>query len=140
VLYLLLFALVFFLKRNSNEKIRELSESVKEDLVRMKDEMKKSADALSLKMHENSANLAAKLELSEEKQQSTILEIKEAVDKMAKELAVQKTKVDEQIKEFISKTNTEKSEHKSLHDKIESEVKGLRTLHVKDVEEIKSKL
>jgi hypothetical protein len=147
VLFLLLFALVFLLKRNSNEKIRELSEenmrlgeSVKQDFIEMKKEQKKSADALSMTLHENSANLAAKIEQSEEKQRTFTNELKEVVDKIVKEQTIQKSRIDEQLKEFLSKANAEKTEHKSLHEKIESEVKGLRTLHIKDVEEIKAKL
>lgn len=147
VLFLLLFALVFFMKRNSNEKIRELSEenmrlgeSVKHDFVEMKKEQKKSAEALSLTLHENSANFTAKIEQSEEKQKSFATELEDVVDKVVKEQAIQKSRVDEQIKEFLSKANAEKTEHKSFHEKIESEVKGLRSLHIKDVEEIKAKL
>ncbi|HZX61739.1 MAG TPA: hypothetical protein VFE66_00920 [Bacteroidales bacterium] len=147
VLFLLLFALVFFLKRNSNEKVRELSEenmrlgeSVKQESVLMKEELKKSADSLSLTLHEYSANFSAKIEQSEEKQRAFATELEEVVDKVVKEQALQKSRVDEQFKELLSKVNTEKTEHKSLHEKIESEVKGLRSLHVKDVEEIKAKL
>ncbi len=147
VLFLLLFALVFFLKSNSNQKIRELSEenmrlgeSVKQDFVEMKEEQKKSTEALSLTLHENSANFAARIEQSEEKQKSFATELEEVVDKVVKEQALQKSKVDEQIKELLSKANAEKTEHKSFHEKIESEVKGLRSLHLKDIEEIKAKL
>jgi len=147
ILFLLLLALVFFLKSKSDEKIRELSEenmrlgeSVKQDFVEMKKEQKKSAEALSLTLHENSANFAAKIEQSEEKQRTFATELEEVVDKVVKEQALQKSRVDEQFKELLSKVNTEKTEHKSLHEKIESEVKGLRSLHVKDVEEIKAKL
>jgi hypothetical protein len=146
VLFLLLFALVFFLKRNSNEKIRELSEenirlgeTVKQDFIEMKKEQKKFADALSLKLHENSANLAARFEQQEEKQKVFASELKEVVDKVVKEQVIQKSKIDEQLKEVLSKANEEKTEHKSLHEKIDSEVKGLRSLHIKDMEEIKTK-
>jgi uncharacterized coiled-coil protein SlyX len=147
ILLLLFLALIFFLKTKSDEKIRELSEgnmrlgeSVKEEFAAMKEEQKKSAHTLSLTMHENSANLAARLEQSEEKQQTYIIELKEVVDKVVKDQSTQKSRVDEQLKEFLSKATAERTEHKSLHDKIESEVKGLRSLHVKDVEEIKAKL
>jgi hypothetical protein len=147
ILFLLLLALVFFLKSKSDEKIRELSEenirlgeTVKQEVVLMKEELRKAADSLSMNLKEHSANFAAKIEQSEVKQRTLATKIEEVVDKLAKEQALQKTKVDEQLKEVLSKVTTEKAEHKSLHDKIESEVKGLRSLHVKDIEEIKAKL
>lgn len=147
ILFLLLLALVSFLKSKSVEKIRELSEenirlgeSVKQESVLMKEELKKSADSLSLTLHEYSANFSAEIEQCIEKQRAFATELEEVVDKVVKEQALQKSRVDEQFKELLSKVNTEKTEHKSLHEKIESEVKGLRSLHVKDVEEIKAKL
>jgi uncharacterized coiled-coil protein SlyX len=147
VLFLFLLALVFYLKSKSDEKIRELSEenmrlgeSVKQDFVQMKAELKKSADSLSLTLHEYSANFSAEIEQCVEKQKNIATELEGIVDKVVKEQTIQKTTVDERFKEFLTKENAEKTEHKTLHEKIESEVKGLRTLHIKDVEEIKAKL
>jgi len=147
VLFLLLLGLVYFLKSKSDQKIRELSdesmrlgESVKQEFVAMKAELKKATDSLSLTLHEHSANFAAKIELCEEKQKTFATELEDVVDKVVKEQTVQKSMVEEKLKELLAKANTEKTEHKSLHDKIESEVKGLRSLHVKDIEEIKAKL
>jgi len=129
VLYLLLLFLVFYLKSKTEQKIRELSEenmrlgeSVKQEFVLMREDLKKAADALSLNLHEYSANFAAKIEQGEEKQKNLAIE------------------TEQRFKELSSHLVTEKTEHKSLHDKIESEVKGLKTLHVKDVEEIRAKL
>jgi hypothetical protein len=147
VLFLLLLALVFFLKSKSDEKIRELSEgnvrlgeSMKQEFVLMKEEQKKAANSISLTLHEYSANFATKIEQSEEKQRIFAAELEAVVDKIVKEQALQKSRLDEQFKELLSKANTEKTEHKTLHEKIQAEVKGLQSLHVKDVEEIKAKL
>jgi hypothetical protein len=147
IFFLLLLGLVFYLKNKSDAKFRDLSEesirmgdSMKQELVLIKGELKKAADSLSLTLHEHSANFAAMIEQVEVKQRSFATELEEVVDKVVKQQELQKTKVEEQFKELMLKTGTEKSEHKSLHEKIESEVKGLRSLHIKDVEEIKGKL
>jgi hypothetical protein len=147
IIFLLLLALVFFLKSKSDESVRELKEenmkldeSVKQQFVSIKEEMKKAADSFSLSSKEFSTKFAAQIEQSEEKQRTFAAELDEFVNKVMKDQAHHISGVDEKFKELSSKLNAEKTEHKSLHDKIESEVKGLRSLHIKDVEEIKAKL
>jgi hypothetical protein len=121
--------IVFFIKNKTDGKIRELTEenmrlgeSVKQDFVLIKEELKKASDSLAITLHEYSANFAAKIEQCDEKQKTFA------------------TSIESQFKEFSSNMKAEKTEHKTLHDKIETEVKGLRSLHIKDVEEIKAKL
>jgi hypothetical protein len=136
ILFLLFLALVFFMKSKTDEKIRELAEenmqlgeSIKQDFIAIREDIKKSA-----------ATLNARVGSCEEKQKSFATELEEVVDKVVKDQATLKKGVDERFNEFSAQLNAEKDDHKTLHQKIESDVKGLRSLHVKDVEEIRAKL
>jgi uncharacterized coiled-coil protein SlyX len=147
IIFLLLLALIFFLKSKSDEKILELSEensrleeTLKQEVLAVKDEVKKSMDQFTRTIHEQEVKIASKIEMIEGKQLSLSAEMNDSVDKVMKEQAIQKSMIEERINEVISKLNSEKTNHLTLHDKIEMEVKGLRSLHEKDVEEIKAKL
>ncbi|MCX6248839.1 MAG: hypothetical protein NTW10_14025 [Bacteroidetes bacterium] len=140
VLFILTLAYILFLKKKSDEKISELSKENQRLSDSMKEEMKKSAEALSLALRDNAAKFTAEMGHYAKKQEALAAELEQRVEKVAKEQEAQKSTLEENIKELISKVNSEKTEHKSLHDKIETEVKGLRSLHIKDVEEIKAKL
>jgi predicted PurR-regulated permease PerM len=147
VLFILVLALVFFLKSKTDKLILELAEAnknleetLKKDIAGMKEEVKKSADSLALTLHELSAKMTARIVQGEERQKAFAAELEELVDKVMKEQEVQKSRVDEKVKELLSAVNADKTEHKSVHEKIESEFKGLRSLHTKDVEDIRAKL
>jgi len=147
ILFLLLLALIFYLKSKADEKILELTEenmqldeSVKQDIAAIREEFKKSTDALSLSMHEFSANFAASIERCEEKQQSFATEFEVLVNKVAKEHELNISKIDEKFNDLISKLKTEQTEHKASHDKLESDLKGIKSIHIKDVEELKAKM
>jgi len=134
IIFLVLLALVFFLKSKSDERIRELSEenmklgeSVKQEVVLMREEMKKATDSFSKTLQEFSASFTAQIEQGEKKQRTFATELDEFVAKVLKEQANHISGVDEKFKELSSKLNAEKTEHKSLHDKIESEIKRLRS-------------
>jgi uncharacterized coiled-coil protein SlyX len=147
IIFLLLLALIFFLKSKSDEKILELSEensrmeeTLKQEVLSVKDELKKSIDQFTRTIHEQDVKTATRIDRMEDKQLSLIAEVHDTSEKVMKEQAIQKSMIEERINEVISKLNSEKTNHLTLHDKIEMEVKGLRSLHEKDVEEIKAKL
>ena len=146
IIFLLLLALVFFLKSKSDEKVLELSEenirmeeTLKLEVLSIKEELKKSIDQFTRIIHEQAVKIAAGIEMIEGKQLSLSAEIHDTSEKVMKEQAIQKSTMEEKIKDVISKLNIEKTDHLTLHDKIEMEVKGLRSLHEKDIEEIKAK-
>ncbi|MGA3012875.1 MAG: hypothetical protein ABSD71_02445 [Bacteroidales bacterium] len=146
ILFLLLLAFIFFLKSKADEKVLELSEenikldeSVKQDLAAIREEFKKSTEALSLSMHEYSANFSASIERCEEKQQSFAAELKELVDKAVKQNELNISKIDEKFNDLVSKLTAEQKEHKASHDKLESDLKGIKSLHIKDIEELKAR-
>lgn len=145
--FIILLILPFFLKKKSDIKIEKLieenkkfSESMKQELALMKEELEKGSDLLAMKLQENSAHTASKFEQYEKKQSDFTRKLEETIDEVVKEQTLQKSMVEEKFNNVLLKVNTEKADHLDLHNKIESEVKGLKALHEKDIEEIKAKL
>ena len=143
VLLLFLLALIFYFKNKSDARIRELSEEnlklgegFRQDLSHLKEQITKTASSMSLELHEHSANIATKLEMTEERQRQLAVELEDLVDKMVKDHNLQTSSLDARLSELKSAI-IQKDEHRSVHEKLETEIKGLRSLHTKDMEEIR---
>jgi len=141
VLFLFLLVLIFYFKSKSDGKIRELNdeniklgESVRQEVSQSKEHITKTASAMSLELHEHTANLAAKVEVTEERQRQFALELEDFVDKVVKDQKLQTSSLESRLIELKSAL-IDKNEHKSVHEKLETEIKNLRSLHVKDNEE-----
>jgi|GEM_PF-1769633 hypothetical protein len=146
LIFLLILALIFYLRSKTDEKINELreenirlDESVKQDLAAIREDLKKSVDSLSSTLHEYSAKFNASIERCEEKQRTSAAELEASVSKVAKDHTLHVSKVDEKFNDLSAKMNADRADHKTFHDKIESDLKALRSLQ-KVVEEIKAKL
>ena len=144
---LLILSIIFFQKKKSDEKIqileeenKNLSEILKIEVDKIKEELKKSTNSILLTVHEFSANAATKIEQQDGKLEGFSAGLKEHINKFEKEQAANKSYMEEKLTAFLTKVEAEKNEHHSTHEKIDSEVKGLRSLHIKDIEELKAKL
>ena len=146
VIFLLILALIFFLRSKTDQKIAELTEehqkldeSVKQEIASMRTDLKKSIESLSSSLHEYSTKLTASVGHCEDKQKASAAELEASISKVAKEHADYVPKVNEKFDELTAKLNTERKEHKDFHEKIESDLKKLPSLQ-KIVDEIKAKL